>query len=145
VTAASAWQPRPDPAIHDPYRLGLRPHRHPPDRMRAWVYLQHQVWVDYWGNEHEIESMQLDYIENVIRFSEKQVERIAFLITLDLLIASGHLLLGLGDASQQTLDEARIALERCTENGVSISWLHTLPLLRALNRRVATHGSRDDG
>jgi len=24
------------------------------------------VWVDYYGNEHEIESMPLDYVRNVI-------------------------------------------------------------------------------
>jgi hypothetical protein len=113
--------------------------------MHAWVFLQHQVWVDYWGNEHEIESMPIDYVKNVIRFSEKQIERVAFLITLDLLIASGHFLLGLQDASQRTFEEARTALEGCTEDGLSISWLHTLPLLRALDRRTATDGSRGDG
>lgn len=145
MASSSTLKPRPDPAIADADCLGLRAHRHPADRLHAWVYLQHQVWVDYWGNEHEIESMPLDYVENVIRFSEERVERIAFLISLDVLIASGHLLLGREDSSQRTFEEARGALNSCAEEGASISWLHSLPLLRALDRRAGAGGAGSDG
>lgn len=138
VTASSTWQPRPGPASDDPHRPGLRPHQHPADRLYAWVFLQHQVWVDYWGNEHEIELMSINYVENVIRFSEERVERIAFLITTDVLVDAGRMLLGLGRCRGSGCAEARIALKRCAEIGAGTNWLHTLPLVRALDRRVAT-------
>jgi hypothetical protein len=37
-----AWTPRPDPALISPLRAGLHPHRHPPDLLHGWVFLQHQ-------------------------------------------------------------------------------------------------------
>ena len=63
-TARKPW-PWPDPA-EGPPRPGLRPHRHPPNRLHVWVFRQQQAWVDYYGNEHEIESMPLDHTRNVI-------------------------------------------------------------------------------
>src|SRR5579862_9985258 len=62
------YEGRPDPAIHDPNRPGLRPHRHPPNKLHAWVFLQDEVWVDYWGNEQEISLMEPAYAEAVIDF-----------------------------------------------------------------------------
>jgi hypothetical protein len=57
---------------------------HEPNVLHSWVFLQHQVWVDRDGTEHEIESMDLDYVRNVIAFCERQSARIAALVMLDL-------------------------------------------------------------
>jgi hypothetical protein len=83
VTEQPIWKPRPDPALTRPLRVGVRPHLHPPDRLHGWVFLQHQVWVDYWGNEHEVEQMPLSYVANVISFCEGQAERIRLLVLLE--------------------------------------------------------------
>jgi hypothetical protein len=68
------FEPRPDPALLKTPPRGFRPHRHPVNRAHPWVFSQHQVWVDYWGNEHEIESMPLEYVENVITFLRERAE-----------------------------------------------------------------------
>jgi hypothetical protein len=102
------WTPRPDPAEADLQRPGLRPHRHPANRLHGWVFLQHQVWVDYWGNEHEIELMSLDYVDNVIRFCHRQTPRIALLIAADTTYVA--------------------------QTGLA-AWMGPLPLLVALRRR----------
>lgn len=73
------WTPRPDPALADPQRPGLRPHRHEPDRLHGWVFLQHHVWVDSWSNEHEIETMAGDYVAKVIRSFEDRALGIALI------------------------------------------------------------------
>src|SRR5579872_1656485 len=76
----STWEPRPDPAVNDPDRPGLRPHRHPPKKLHPWVFLQAEVWVDYWGNEHEVALMADDYIANVTAFCEERASLIWVLV-----------------------------------------------------------------
>lgn len=103
----ASWTPRPDPAVHEPGRPGLRPHRHPHDRLYAWVFEQGQVWVDYWGNEHEIESMSADYIASVIRFCERQAACIRWLVGLDMLLeALGLALAGRHEEGEEVLADA---------------------------------------
>ena len=62
-TARKPW-PWPDPA-EGPPRPGLRPHRHPLNDSTFGSSASTR-WVDYYGNEHEIESVPLDYARNVI-------------------------------------------------------------------------------
>lgn len=125
VCSMDEWQPRPDPALLAPHRPGMRAHRHPQNRLRPSVFLQHQIWIDYWGNEHEIESMPLDYIENVIGFCLAQSERIKFLVALEL---AERVIFD--PASARTPETAEFLFERSAEE-----WLWTTPLLRALDRR----------
>ena len=138
MSASSQWRPRPDPALTDPDRPGLHLHRHHPDRLHGWVFLQHQVWVDYWGNEHEVELMAGDYVVNVIRFCEQRAQRIALIVWAE---ATYRLLLhsaGLGLAPRpEILDAlARLREIRRDGNGSLADWLHELPLLRALDARL---------
>ncbi len=55
-------------------RLGVRPHRHPPTRLAASVFRQHQVWVRPTGAEHELESMRRAYMCRAIRSCFRQAE-----------------------------------------------------------------------
>ncbi len=127
------FHPRPNPALTDPDRPGLRAHRHPPDRLHTWVFGQHQVWVDYWGNEHEIETISLDYAANVIAFCRRQAWRIlviAFLDALEHCITSA----GSGEAAAQAVCELEALVEADAD---PVAWLEQTPLLRALRRRLA--------
>jgi hypothetical protein len=74
------WIPRPDPALQAPLPRSIRPHRHHPNKLHGWVFLQNEVWVDYWGNEHEIDSMPRDYVANVVGFCEKRAARIQVIV-----------------------------------------------------------------
>jgi hypothetical protein len=131
VSDRLVWTPRPDPALRDPLPPGLRPHRHTPDRLHGWVFLQQQVWVDHWGNEHEIDSMPADYRANVIGFCKQRAERIQAIVTMELLRRALLHLLGSG-AAPGGLDLE--ILDRIARNGaVPTGWLHSLPLLRALH------------
>lgn len=58
----------------------LRARRHAAGQLHAWVFMQHQVWVDAHGVEHEIETMPLDYVENVIAFAHRNATRIVALV-----------------------------------------------------------------
>lgn len=124
------WRPRPDPALTDPRQSGLRAHRHPPNRLHAWLFLQHQVWVDYWGNEHEIESMNRGYIANVVGFCRRQADRIRFLVTLELL---EQLVLGLPVPAPSLVELLESA---CDEAATDLDLLDETALLRALHRRL---------
>lgn len=126
------WRPRPDPAIHDPVRPGLRPHVHEPNRLWPWVFSQDKVWVDYWGNEHEIALMAGDYIANVIEFCRQRALRIALLV----IGAAAGRPLGFdelqipgseGEDGSLLLSHARIADE----------WLETTVLMRVLRAELA--------
>lgn len=134
MTEVRAWKPRPDPALTLPLRPGLRPHCHPPDSLWGWVFVQHQVWVDYWGNEHEIGSMPLDYVANVIGFCEERAERIHTIVTLDALCnVLAALLAGDRDFAWQA-DQLSLAEEE------PLDWLQRTPLLQALARRSDLDG-----
>jgi hypothetical protein len=138
VSGGRVWTPRPDPALTDPGRPGLRPHRHEPDHLYGWVFLQHQVWVDYWGNEHEIETMTDDYVANVILFCEGQTLGIALIVWAE--IAYRVLLhrAGLGELPQPRILDSLADLEQIGQSGDGSlhDWLHELPLLRALTQRL---------
>lgn len=133
---SGAWRPRPDPALVDPGRSGMRPHVHKPNRLWPWVFAQAEVWVDYWGNEHEIAQMASDYIANVIEFCRLRALRIALIVIGDaaggplgfdeLQTASGE-----GEDGALLPSHARIADE----------WLETTVLMRALRAELAR---RDD-
>lgn len=138
MSSDQVWTPRPDPALTDPGRPGLRPHRHEPDHLYGWVFLQHQVWVDYWGNEHEIESMTSDYVANVIRFCQKRTERIFLIATCELLYRLGLVLAGVGAPPARQLVEACFApdLNLAGQEPPLGEWLEGLPLLHALRERL---------
>jgi len=57
-------------------RVGVRPEPHPPNKLAAWVFRQHKVWVDTNGTEYEIESMPRDHARCVLRFCDRRAERI---------------------------------------------------------------------
>lgn len=129
MSDGAAWSPRPDPALQIPVPPGVRPHRHPPDQLHGWVFLQHQIWVDYWGNEHEIESMPLSYVANVIRFCVKRAERIHQTVALDALCD------GLADpvVGEQECEGPATQLSPAEEE--ARDWLLRTPLLQSLARR----------
>jgi hypothetical protein len=140
VNGKRAWTPRPDPALREPLPPGLRPHRHKPDHLYGWVFLQHQVWVDYWGNEHEIESMASDYVRNVIGFCQQRTERIFVVASCELLYRLGLVLAGVGAPPARELIEACFPPDRDLA-GVRPQlgdWLERLPLLQALRQRLAS-------
>jgi hypothetical protein len=143
VSKRLVWTPRPDPARRDPLPPGLRPRLHTPDRLYGWVFLQHQVWVDYWGNEHEIDSMHANYRTNVIAFCEQRAERIQEIVTMELLRRALLHLLGTGaDPAVLELE----MLDRIARDGtVPTGWLHSLPLLRALARDADISDRRRHG
>jgi hypothetical protein len=106
----------------DTTRRGIRPHMHEPNRLWPWVFDQHQVWVDVHGTEHEIESMPIDYVGNVIRFCRRRAVWIYVLVADD-------------RDDDELLDEESDELtlpEEIDFNG----WLELTPLMRALRRRL---------
>jgi hypothetical protein len=123
-------QPEVDPASFPTFRVmdndaprrGIRPHMHEPNRLWPWVFEQHQVWVDVHGDEHEIECMPRDYVENVIRFCRGRAVWIYVLV-------SSH-----GD-DEELLDEEDADLTLL--DGIDFNgWLEGTPLMRALRRRL---------
>jgi hypothetical protein len=131
VSGKRVWTPRPDPAVTHPGRPGLRPHRHTPDHLHGWVFLQHQVWVDYWGNEHEIELMAGDYVANVILFCEAQPLGIALIVWAEIAYRVLLCRAGLGESPRPEILEIRQ-----NEDGSLRARLHELPLLHALDDRL---------
>jgi hypothetical protein len=125
------WQPRPDPAIHDPQRPGMRPHVHEQNRLHPWVFLQGEVWVDYWGNEHAIALMPTDYVANVIEFCLRQAQRIRSLIALEALGDA----VGLGLSGDLEEAKQRLGIGFGPESDAT-RWLEQTPLLRALRERL---------
>ena len=134
------WIPRPDPALNVPLPVGVRPHCHPPNLLQGWVFLQHQVWIDYWGNEHEIGSMPLDYVANVIDFCEERAGRIRLIAFAEAAKrASAEASRGNQDAGANLLSFAD-AISGGSDDPfapeTAVEWLHTTPLLRALSLRL---------
>ncbi len=123
---AGVWRPLfPDPALSEPERPGLRPHRHRPNRLWPWLFEQHQVWVDYYGNEQEIESMSAAYAANVLAFCHLEAGRIC-LLALERMLERE-----LGRrASDPELASALAAA------GEPHAFLEQTPLVRALRRRL---------
>ena len=138
MSGKPVWTPRPDPAVTDPKRPGLRPHRHEPDHLHGWVFLQHQVWVDYWGNEHEIVLMAPDYLANVIRFCEGQTLGVAVIVWAEIAYRLLMHRAGLGEPPRPEILDLFSDLEGIRQggNGSLHDWLHELPLLRALRDRL---------
>lgn len=117
-----------------PGRRGVRPERHPPNRLAGWVFRQHQVWVDVHGSEHEIESMARDYVRNVLGFCELRAERIRVILVFDA-YAEGLELAQLdvraSAGRQQLIDAVGLAIVDPDE------LLEQLPLIKALRERLA--------
>jgi hypothetical protein len=111
---------------------GVRLHMHEPDHMWPWVFRQHQVWVDFLGSEHEIESMAIEYVQNVQNFCRKRAEQIRTLVYIDWVARALELALnGAG------VEGARAALEPQSEiEGDPEEWLESTPLMIALRRRL---------
>ena len=89
------------------------------------------MWVDLYGNEHEVESMSLDYVENVISFLRVRARLLWSLVVSDLNLEAIALMLEGCDGADALLDEAA----RITELG-SHEYLECTPLLTALRRRL---------
>ena len=110
-------------------RPGIRPLMHEPNRLWPWVFRQHQVWVDINGSEHEIESMPLDYVDNVIGFCIRRA------MWIYLLVAGSD-----GDDDEGELSEWRAASDDRDLIIRRVAWLEATPLMRALRRRVELRG-----
>jgi hypothetical protein len=133
VSAEGLTEGRPDPAVADPRRPGLRAHQHPPNQLHPWVFMQHQVWVDYWGNEHEIESIDADYAANIIRFCEAQATRIALIVAMQLA----------AELCAAVPEEVELSTEMRGHllGEDAVIWLQETPLIRALKRRARREAS----
>ncbi|HEX4680490.1 MAG TPA: hypothetical protein VH210_14925 [Gaiellaceae bacterium] len=103
-------------------RRGIRPDMHEPNRLWPWVFAQHQVWVDVHGAEHKIESMPLDYVENVIQFCRGRAVRI-YVLAAD-------------DAGREELSDEEGGDQGAPGLIDFIDWLERTPLMRALRRRL---------
>lgn len=113
-------------------RPGVRLNIHPPDHMWAWVFRQHQVWVDRHGSEHEIESMDTQYVENVIRFCRERAAQIHALVYVERVGEAVTLMLRGGSA-----EDAQGSLEDAPDPDADPEgWLETTPLMLALRRRL---------
>jgi hypothetical protein len=134
------WTPKPDPAgLGLP---GVRPHRHPQNLLSGWVFRQHQIWVDYWGNEHEIDSMPLDYVEAVIGFCERQARRIALTLALDAFTEAVQV--GIIE-SRPDLASALMEDSLDASSGDATALLERTPLMRALRRRREQNDGQSGG
>jgi hypothetical protein len=111
----------------DTHRRGIRPLLHEPNRLWPWVFRQHQVWVDVNGSEHEIESMPLDYVENVIRFCRRRAVWIYVLIETEEDNSNTEATDEINETAQR--DDGTIPID-------FVSWLEGTPLMRALRRRL---------
>jgi hypothetical protein len=113
---------------------GVRLHVHEPDHMWPWILRQHQVWVDFHGSEHEIESMTIEYVQNVQNFCRERAEQIRTLVYIDWVARALELALnGAG------VEGARAALEHQPAiEGDPEEWLETTPLMLALRRRLVS-------
>jgi hypothetical protein len=127
------WTPRPDPAIHDPDRPGLRPHVHEPNHLWPWVFDQDEVWVDYWGNEHEIALMNLSYVEHVVSFCRERATRIWLLDLAETVALVEEL-----DDPDEIEEAVAEYLELGYETDDPIDWLEQTPVISALRCRLAS-------
>jgi hypothetical protein len=137
------WRPRPDPALLNPNAPGLRAHRHPPNRLHAWVFAQQTVWVDYWGNEHALGSMEAACIDNVLAFVRRDASRIRDIVVLDLVIEQ---LLRVAAGAPFDPDAGRASSAYEID---AATWLEQTPLVRTLTELVIantdTADTADDG
>ena len=98
---------------------------HEPNRLWPWVFRQHQVWVDINGTEHEIESMPLDYVENVVGFCVRRA------VWIYALVASEDAEVDVCDLEWGPQGDDRLLIVHAA------AWLEETPLMRALRRRLA--------
>lgn len=131
----SERQHHPDPA-NAPRRPGLRPHVYEPNHLWTLIFRQGRLWIDYYGNEHEIALMDPSYVEKVIVFCRRQAWRIQLLVTLDDLAA----LKRLHDPDKVAAARAHAVVAAALSDDAE-AWLEEAPLLRALRDRLAQRPS----
>jgi hypothetical protein len=126
-------QRRPDPALLRSAERprGVRFHRHVENQLHSWVFGQHQVWVDYYGNEHEIESMPLGYVANVVAFCRERAEWIRAITLAD------EMMDGIDAALAGRFDLLhKLPPIKLTAPGAELEWLEQTPLIVALRQRL---------
>ena len=96
------------------------------------MFEQHQVWVDGWGNEHEIESMSVEYAENVIAYCRRRLGTVLWLVTGDAFYSALERL-----ENGETEQAVRILYELPTSKAELPAWFESLPVIAALRRRTA--------
>jgi hypothetical protein len=134
------WRPRyRDPALVDPDAPGLRAHRQPPNRLHAWVFTQQDLWVDYFGNEIEIEKMSAEYVVNVLAFTQAQAGRIRDIAVLDLVTEQLARLVAGAPSDPDTFRHAFSAYDLD-----AVAWLEQTPLVRALNKLAENADTASD-
>ena len=136
---------RPPGRVHPHTELALassappRRRQHEPGLLHGWVFAQHQVWVDRHGVEHEIESMPLDYVENVIKFCERQASRLRFIAESHELTEHDDEILtpyGLDAAAADARWEELLRRLLSRLEADPLDWFHATPLHAALARRI---------
>lgn len=128
-----SWRPsHPDPALADPPPPGLRSHRHPPNRLHAWVFRQHQVWVDAYGNEWETDALPSGYARAIIAFCQQQAARIRGMVTIERLAEA---LLFQRDGNYDAADAIADQI-LADAAGTPAEFLERTPLFGALRRRL---------
>lgn len=112
---------------------GVRLEHHPPNQLTAWVFRQHQVWVDANGSEHEIESMPRDYVRKVLDFCQLRAQRIQDICIFDAYFKGKDLQLiegRIADGHKHLVEAVGFSI---VEPG---DLLEQLPLIRALRERL---------
>lgn len=129
--------------------------QHPPGIIPHFIFYQHQVWVDKYGVEHEIESMEREYVEKVVAmlrriapslYSKEMLYRALDLLERIVLEGRDELQSAIDDFKDEFINPPYEKMEKIdrsilseTDNEIlqnSYAWLENTQLMRALNRRV---------
>lgn len=108
---------------------------HEQDTVQPWLLYQHQRWVDFFGREHEIETMPLPHVEQALSFCRERADRLWQLNLCSAIFNAIGAHLGQGGDEM-----AASALLAEAEGQEPSEWLERTPLLEALKRRQATLG-----
>lgn len=107
--------------------------QHTPDSIPAWLLDQHQVWVDFFGKEHEIETMPVEHARQAIAFCRERADRLWQLhLCQAIFSAIGAHLLDMPPFSSWPRIEQIESLDGQSPQ----EWLEQTPLLLALKRRA---------
>jgi hypothetical protein len=99
------------------------------------VFDQQRVWVDFWGNEIALGSMNDDCLVNVLAFVRADASRIRDIAVLNLVTEQ---LARLAAGAPSEPDVFRHAFSAYDVDAVA--WLDQMPLMQALSKLVEKHG-----
>jgi hypothetical protein len=114
---------------------GIRENLHEEDTIPPWLFNQHQVWVDFFGHEHEIESMPIPHVEKAIAFCEERAERFWQLFLCNAIF--GAIGAHLSESPLPNLASFADSQVSDIEDVSPEEWLASTPLMRSLKRRIS--------